>query len=162
MKKKSRALDFKKGDRVVYLNHSYGRVDLTEGIVTLVRKDMPCKRWDSKILNQAVVYVQFQNQWGHLWTKKFADEFGHFQQDPYPLWQLRHLVNGEMANLGARAKHASKLYAEYEAKVKAIEVDVEQEAREWKYREIDRRKKEIPHGGAYLNNVIARLGFKGG
>ena len=158
--KKSRALTFKKGDQVVYLEDSYGNVRVTPGVVTLVRQAMEIKRWDSSHVTLPVVYVRFTSQWANTYTNKFCDEYGSFQQNPYPLWKLRHLTNGEMPGLKKRAKQASKLHQVYGEKVKKIQIEVEQEARDWRYREEEKRKSVLPHNGQYLRRVIARLGFK--
>ena len=160
MSRKSKAFDFKKGDKVVFLDESYDKIQLTEGTVMMVKKAVDVKRWDGKIITMPVVYVHFTNRWGCAYSKKFSDEFGAFQQDPYPLWRLRHLQDGEMRSLEKRGSHASKLHQVYIDEANKIEVDVEQKAREWKYRELDKRKQALPHGGMYLRNVVARLGFK--
>ena len=160
MNKKDKALQFKKGDKVVFLDESYDRIRLDDGVVMMVKKAMDVKRWDGRIVTLPVVYVRFTNQWGYTYSKKFCAEYGMFQENPYPIWRLRLLKDGEMRTLEKRASHASKLHQGYIDEAKKIEVDVEQEAREWKYKELDRRKEALPHGGMYLRNVIARMGFK--
>ena len=160
MSRKSRVFKFKKGDKVVFLEESYGKIRLDEGVVLMVRQSMTFKKWNDHEVSIPVVYVQFTNRWGSTYSKKFAEEYGAFQENPYPLWRLRHLKDGEFRNLEKRANHASKLHQVYLDKAKQVEIDVEQEAREWKYREMDKRKAAIPHGGMYLRNVVARLGFK--
>ena len=157
--KKSEAFKYKKGDIVVFLDESYDRIRLQRGIVLMVKKAMPVKRWDGTVLNLPVVYVQFENRWGAPYSKKFCAEYGSFQENPYPLWRLRHLKE-EMRSLEKRGAHATKLHQAYIEKAKKIEVDVEQEARDWKYTQLDKRKAALPHGGMYLRNVVARLGFK--
>jgi len=160
LSRKSKTSDFKKGDKVVFLDESYDKIRLAEGVVLMVKKAVEVKRWDGKILTMPVVYVHFTNRWGSTYSKKFAEDYGPFQENPYPLWRLRHLQDGEMRSLEKRGSHASKLHQVYIDEAKKIEVDVEQEAREWKYRELDKRKQALPHGGMYLRNVVARLGFK--
>ena len=160
MRKKSRALGFKKGDQVVFFRDSYENISVTAGCVSLVRKDMPFKRWDGVMVTGTVVYVKCTSMHGQVFTHKFCDTYGPFQRNPEPVWRLRHLRLPEYRNLVKRAQHASKLHALYEEAARRIEIDVEQEAREWRYREQERRKKNIPHGRGYLNNVIARMGFK--
>ena len=160
MNKKSRAFDFKKGDKVVFLDESYDKIRLEEGVVLMVKKAMPVKRWNGQVLTLPVVYVQFTNRWGSTHSKKFCDEYGAFQENPHPLWRLRQVNDGGMRSLEKRASHASKLHQVYIEAAKKIEVDVEQEARDWKYKELDKRKQALAHGDTYLRNVIARLGFK--
>jgi len=154
------AFKYKKGDKVIFLNESYDRIQLEEGVVLMVKKAMPVKKWDGKVLTLPVVYVSFTNRWGGVHSKKFCAEYGPFQENPHPIWRIRHLTNGNMRGLEKRASHATKLHQAYLDEAKKIEADVDQEARDWKYKELDRRKKEIPHGGMYLRNVVARLGFR--
>jgi hypothetical protein len=160
MKKKDETLQYHKGDQVIFLTESYGRIQVDQGVVLMVKKAMPIKRWDGTVRTLPVVYVQFKSRWGDTYSKKFCAEYGQFQENPYPLWRLRLLKNGEMRNLEKRARHATKLHQVYLDKAKQIDVDVEQEAREWKYREADRRKEALPNGGMFIRNVVARMGFK--
>lgn len=157
---KSRVFDFKKGDKVVFLAESYGRIQLDQGVVLMVKKAMPIKKWSGQVLTFPGVYVRFKNQWGDTYSKKFCEEYGAFQENPYPIWRLRLLKNGEMRNLEKRAGHASKLHQVYIDRARQVETAVDQEARDWKYQEIDRRKAAISHGGKFLQNVVARMGFK--
>lgn len=160
MSRKSRALDFKKGDKVVFLDDNHERIVVEQGVVFLVRQNMPVKRWDDKVFHLTVVYVEYVSCYGHRFTRKFAEEFGKFQQDPYPLWRLRHINGDEFANLKKRSTRARKLYDAYREEIRRIDIQVESEAREWKNRRRDELEKAIPHGQKFLENVVARMGFK--
>ncbi len=158
--KKSRVFNFKKGEKVVFLNESYDQIQLAQGVVLMVKQAMDVKRWDGKHLTLPVVYVRFPDRWGGHYSKKFSEHYGMFQENPYPIWRLRKLTNGEMRSLVKRAAKATKLHQVYIEETKKIEVDVDQAARDWKYREFDKRKSALPHGGMYFRNAVARLGFK--
>jgi len=83
-----------------------------------------------------------------------------FQENPYPIWKLMPLKGTTIKRLQKRAERATKLYRQYEEIHKQVSLDSEKEARDWQYAEINRRMANVPHGGSFLKNVVARLGFK--
>lgn len=149
--RKLKPLPYKKGDPVVYISSLDYGIRLSQGEVTMVTtRD-----------GEQFVYVKTICDSGYTWKRTFSSKPGrYFQQDPYPLWQLRPLNGDNMANLEKRAKQASKLYEAHRAACKEIEYEVERQARDWQYKELDRRRKALPNGFPFLVRVASRMGFK--
>lgn len=146
--KKVRATDFKRGDKVIYTQGSYGNgLSITEAVVTVVAK--------------GVVHVKSVTEHGWEIKEKFGEIVGHFQENPRPLWRLRKITPGEnLKNLYKRAKKATALRHRYEELYRHIQTEVEEEARKWKYEEINRRTAKLPHGSGFYDRVLARMGFR--
>ena len=143
-------LPFKKGMPVVWLTSQYHDIRLQSGEVTVVTtRD-----------GATVVHVRAPDRWGGYWKRSFSPVAGMFQANPYPIWELQPLNGHNEKNLVKRAEKATKLYRQYEEIHKQTSLDVEKEARDWQYAEINRRMAKVPHGGKFLSNVVARMGFK--
>jgi hypothetical protein len=143
-------LPFKKGMAVVWLTRYHGQIRVTEGEVTVVTtKD-----------GAPVVHVRHPDNWGGYWKRSFSPVAGMFQENPYPIWQLIPLDGKSIKNLTKRAEHASKLFSEYQQKCEQIRRECEHEARRWQEEQYQERIKDLENGTQYLNNVVARLGFK--
>lgn len=147
---KKKPLPFKKGMRVVWLDYSYGRISLQEAVVSLatIRAGEP------------VVYARYQDRWGNYHGRAFSPVAGMFQENPYPIWKLIPLDGKDIKALEKRANRANTLFREYEQRYKEITSEVEEEARKWKYDEINRRAAALEHDPKFMGNVISRLGFK--
>ncbi|KKK91973.1 hypothetical protein LCGC14_2707570, partial [marine sediment metagenome] len=74
---------------------------------------------------------------------------GIFQENPFPIWQLRPLNGDNMRNLQKRAEKASKLRNEYEEAYQAMQREVHGEAQQWERQEIQKRMEAIHHGDAF-------------
>lgn len=145
-----KSLPFKKGMPVVWLSSQYNDIRLQFGEVSVVTTHN----------GQTVVHVRAPDNWGGYWKRSFSPVTGMFQENPYPIWQLQPLDGHNAKKLTRRAEKATKLFRAYEERYKEITVDVETEARNWKYEEITRRTADLPNGPTFLKNVVARLGFK--
>jgi hypothetical protein len=149
MGRKPKPLPFKKGMKVVWMSHGYG-IYLTEGEVTVVTtKD-----------GAPLVHARHVDQHGNVWRRSFSTIAGMFQENPYPIWQLRPLNGDNIKNLQRRAEKANRLRNEYENAYQAMQREVHNEAQQWERQEIEKRKKSIPHGDAFVTRVKARMGFK--
>ncbi len=147
---KSKPLPFKKGMEVIWLTDDYGRIRLQAGEVTVVTtRD-----------NETVVHVRAPDRWGGYWKRSFSPVAGMFQENPYPIWKLQPLNGHNVKNMTKRAEHATKLFEINRKAYTDIQRQVEYEANTWKYAEIERRAALLPNGQSFLQNVIARLGFK--
>ena len=147
---RTKPLPFKIGIPVVWLQDYYGRIIVQEAVVSKVNtKD-----------GETVVYARYQDRWGNYHSRSFSPIAGMFQEKPWPIWKLIPLNGQNIKALNKRAERANKLFQEYEQRYKEITVDVEQEARQWQRDEIDRRTHELANGPKFLQNVIARMGFK--
>lgn len=142
---------FHKGQKVLWLSHGYSYgIHLTEGEVTLItNKD-----------GAPVVYARHIDRNGNEWKRKFSPIAGMFQENPYPIWQLRPLDGDDVSALHKRAEHATKLRNNHEAAYQDMQRQVHNEAMQWEREEVEKRIKLIPHGQQYINRVIARMGFK--
>ena len=147
---KKKALPYKKGMQVAYLTEAFHGVRLQEGEVTVVTTRN----------GATVVHVRTPDSWGGHYKRSFSPVAGTWQENPYPIWKLMPLNGQKIKQLKKRAERATKLYHEYEETHRRISLDVEKEARDWQYAEIRRRMESVPHGGKFLSNVVARLGFK--
>lgn len=147
MARKQKPLPYKRGDRVVYLRLDQYGIFVTQGEVTATRSD-------------EIVYVKTISPYGVAFKHSFGRTPGNFQENPSPLWRLRHLNNDNIKTLEKRAKQANKLFQAHKDTAALMERQVDREAWEWKYNEIDRRRSEIPNGWDYLNRVASRMGFK--
>lgn len=142
-----KATDFKRGDKVVYCQNHGDGISLTEATVTVVAK--------------GVVHTKHITQHGWECKEKFGERPGNFQENPRPLWRLRKIAPSDnLKNLQKRAKKATQISQRYRQQYQEIQTQVENEAREWKYREIELRAAKLAHGGSYLDRVLARMGFK--
>jgi len=143
-----KATDFKRGDRVIYGRHTYDYgISITEAVVTVVAK--------------GVVHTKHVAERGWEFKEKFGEKVGNFQENPRPLWQIRKVMVGDnLKNLRKRVKKATGLHSRYRQQYQEIQNQVDSEAREWKYREIERRASKLAHGNGYLDRVLARMGFK--
>ena len=150
MGRKPKPLPFKKGMKVICLTNCYDKISIQEAIVSMVTtKD-----------GQPIVYTRTPDHWGGYFKHSFSTVAGTFQTDPNPIWKLMPQNGKNMKNLEKRAKRANKLYQQYQDRHRAISVDVERDARQWQNDELDRRTKDLPNGGPFLRNVVARMGFK--
>lgn len=150
MSRKAKPLPFKKGMKVVLLTRNYGSISLQEGVVSMVTtRD-----------GETVVHTRTPDRWGGYYKHSFSPVAGMFQENPYPIWKLQPLDGKTIKNLEKRAKQANKLHQQHEDRYREISIQVESDAREWKYKELERRTKDLPNGGPFLQNVIARMGFK--
>ena len=149
MGRNPKPLPFKKGMKIVWLTHGYG-IHLTEGEVTVVttRNGAP------------LIHTRHIDRFGNVWKRSFSPIAGIFQENPFPIWQLRPLNGDNMRNLQKRAEKASKLRNEYEEAYQAMQREVHGEAQQWERQEIQKRMEAIPHGEAFITRVKARLGFK--
>jgi len=148
--RKPKPLPYKKGMKVVWLNHHGDRISLTEAEVTVVTtRD-----------GEPVIYCRHIDRHGNEWKRKFSTACGHFQQDPYPVWQLLPLNGQSMKALQKRAEKCTKRYQAYRDAYAVMQREVDSEARAWERGEVSRRGDLIPDGPGFLANVIARMGFK--
>lgn len=154
---KHNALDFKKGDRVFYITMNQG-CSLCEGEVTAVVRQAQCKT-PSGLVIQPVVHVKYISPFGATWKRMFAKHFGLFQQDPYPMWQLRKADGLDFKQLRRTIQRIDKNYRKHRSDVECMERQLEHDAYEWKILERERRMKLIPHDWHYLNNALRRAGF---
>ena len=155
--KKSKATDFKKGDKVVYISMANG-VSLYEGEVTMVMKQANTHT-PSGLVIQPVVHVKYEGPFGNTWKRTFAEKFGRFQEDPYPLWQLRKVDGLDLKRLKRTLTKIDKNYHTHKGEMEKMERQLEHDAYVWKCEERDRRKALIPHDWDYLHNAIRRAGF---
>jgi len=151
------ALDFKKGDKVVYISVSEG-CSLSEGVVTVVMRQAECKT-PSGLVIQPVVHVKYVSSFGATWKRTYAKHFGIFQENPYPLWQLRKLDGLDLKLLQRTIRRIDKKYRNYKAAVKLMEQQLERDTYEWKAAQREKRMKLIPHDYHYLHNALRRAGF---
>ena len=150
MGRKPKPLPFKKDMRVTYLSNVYGRIAIQEAVVSMVTtKD-----------GEPVVYTRSPDSWGGYYKRSFSPVAGMFQENPYPIWQLRPLNGDNMKNLKKRAEKATNLHGQYKSKYEDIQRQVHYEAQTWEHQEIERRAKLLEHGQSFINRVIARMGFK--
>ena len=150
MSRKPKPLPFKKGMRVICLTNAYNRISINEAVVSMVTtKD----GWP-------IVYTREPDRWGGYYKRAYSPIAGMFQENPYPIWKLQPLNGKNTKNLEKRIRRANKLHQQQQDRYREIAVDVEREARQWQNDELNRRTKELPHGGPFLQNVIARMGFK--
>ncbi len=149
MGRKPKPLPFKKGMKNVWLSHGYG-IHLTEGEVTVVttRTGAP------------LIHARHIDRHGNTWKRSFSPVAGMFQENPFPIWQVRPLNGDNMRKLQKRAEKASKLRNDYETAYQDMQRQVHGEAQQWERQEIGERMKAIPHGDGYITRVKARLGFK--
>jgi len=144
--KKVRASDFKKGDRVVYLDAGYF-LRVVEATVTQVRL--------------GVVHVIHVTERDYTFKRSFSEIPGKYRENPYPLWQLLHIESdAKLKNLQKRATKCARNFSAHQTARAQIESDVDAEARKWKWEEIDRRVALLPHGRSYVERVCSRMGFK--
>lgn len=137
---------FKKGDKVIYLNNGY-HPTIIEAEVSATRGEVVCTR--------------HPDRWGGFYRRAFSPEAGNFQQDPYPIWQLMLYPGPKVVkNIEKRLRKAAKNYDKFRQAYEQIERDVQDEARQWAREESSRRQSQLKHGGAYIDNVIRRAGFK--
>lgn len=149
MSRKPKPLPFKKGMKIIWLSHGYG-IHLTEGEVTVVTtKD-----------GAPLIHARHIDSHGNVWKRSFSPVAGIFQENPYPIWQLRPLNGDDIGKLQKRAEKANKLRNAHEAAYQEIQRQVHNEAQAWERQEIEKRRKVIPHGDGYTRRVIARMGFK--
>ena len=143
-------LPFKKGMSVVWLTRYHGQIRVTEGVVTMVttREGHP------------VVHAKHVGREGYEFKRSFSPVAGMFQENPYPIWQLIPIGGKSIKNLSKRAEHASKLFSEYQQKCEEIRRQCEYEARRWQEEQYRERIKDLENGSRYIDNVVARLGFK--
>ena len=142
-------LPFKKGMKIIWLSHSNG-INLTEGEVTVVTsKD-----------GAPLIHVRHIDRWGNVWKRSFSPVAGMFQENPFPIWQLRPLNGDDIKKLQKRAEKANRLRNTYENAYQAMQREVHGEAQQWERQEIEKRRKAIPHGDDYITRVKARMGFK--
>jgi len=149
LSRKPKPLPFKKGMKVVWINHNHG-VSVTEGEVSLVTTRDGAQ----------IVHVRHIDQFGNIWKRSFSTVAGMFQEYPFPIWQLRPMNGDNIENLKKRAEKATALYNKYQQEYQQIQRDVHSEAINWEYAEIAKRVKELPHNNAYIDRVKARMGFK--
>jgi len=150
MSRKPKPLPFKKDMRVAYLSNVYGRIAIQEAVVSMVTtKD-----------GEPVVYTRSPDTWGGYYKRSFSPVAGMFQENPYPIWQLRPLNGDNMRKLQKRAEKASNLRSVYETAFQDMQRQVHGEAMEWERGEIEKRRAAIPNGDGFIARVIARMGFK--
>lgn len=150
MSRTPKPLPFKKGMKVIWMSaRNYG-IYLTEGEVTVVttRNGAP------------LIHTRHIDRHGNVWKRSFSPIAGMFQENPFPIYQLRPLNGDNMRNLQKRAEKASKLRNEYEEAYQSMQREVHGEAQQWERQEIGKRMEAIPHGDAFITRVKARLGFK--
>ena len=147
MARKQKPLPYKRGDEVIYISLSYG-VRLTKGVVTAVRND------------KGIVYVQSVGPHGNTWKDSFGRECGRFQQNPHPIWMLRHLNGENFAALQKGAEHAQKLYHKYNQDREEMLRQLDNDTADWKRCEYGKRMAKLTDSFAYTNRVAARMGFK--
>lgn len=149
--------EFKRGDKVVYLDLSSIGIKVTVAEVTATRKEPMV---NGKF--EHLVYVKSVTDNNYTWKRTFSDiasnRYGYGEK--HPLWMLRHLTDGEFPQIKTAAERYSKLYGAYSEKCNEIDRQVEDEARKWKYAELDRRKAEVPHSWGWAMKQLSRLGFK--
>lgn len=152
MSRKPKPLPFKKGMEVVWISYGSGYgISLTEGEVTVVttRNGAP------------VIHVRHEDKrWGTMWKRSFSTVTGHFQENPFPIWQLRPLNGDNIKKLQKRAEKANQLRKIYESAYQDLQREVHGKAMEWEREEIEKRRKLIPHGDDYITRVKSRMGFK--
>ncbi len=150
MSRKAKPLPFKKGMKVIWMSpRNYG-IHLTEGEVTVVttKEGAP------------LIHVRHIDKWGNVWKRSFSTIAGMFQENPFPIYQLRPVNGDNMKKLQKRAEKASNLRNAHKEAYEAMQLEVHGEAQRWESEEVGRRKEAIPHGDDYINRVKARLGFK--
>jgi len=150
MSRKPKPLPFKKGMKVIWMStRNYG-IYLTEGEVTVVttRNGAP------------LIHTRHIDRHGNVWKRSFSPIAGMFQENPFPIWQLRPLNGDNIKNLQKRAEKASRLRNDYETAYQNLQREVHGEAQQWEREEIEKRRTSIPHGDAYIARVRARMGFK--
>lgn len=145
--RKPKPLPYKRGDEVIYIQTDYG-LRITRGTVTAVRND------------KGIIYVQSTGYHGTIWKTAFGRECGHFQRDPRPIWQLQPLNGQNVKLLERKAEKCNKRHRAYEEAYAIMQRDVEDESRAWQREEVFRRGNLIPDGPKFVENVIARMGFK--
>lgn len=148
--RKPKPLPFKKGMKVIWLNRHDGRISLTEGEVTVVTTKN----------GEPIIHCRHIDRFGNEWKCKFSPACGHFQQDPHPIWQLQPLNGRSVKALRKRAEKCTKRNRVYQEAYDAMRRDVEEESRTWQRDEVSRRGDLISDGPKFVENVIARMGFK--
>lgn len=149
MSRKAKPLPFKKGMKIVWMSHGYG-IHLTEGEVTVVttRNGAP------------LIHARHIDLHGNVWKRSFSPVAGMFQENPYPIWQLRPLNGDDIKKLEKRAEKANKLRKAHQAAYEDMQRQAHREAQTWEYQEVEKRGKLIPNGDGFTRRVIARMGFK--
>ena len=149
MSRRPKPLPFKKGMKIIWLSHNSG-IHLTEGEVTVVTtKD-----------GVPLIHCRHIDSWGNVWKRSFSPVAGMFQENPFPIWQLRPLNEDNAKKLQKRAEKATKLYMDYRNAYQELQREVHNEAMDWERGEFEKRRVTLSHGEGYLNRVKARLGFK--
>lgn len=158
---KAKQPTYKRGDKVVYLRMTDYGLQVTQAEVTATREQLCVNPQLCGQKYEHLVYVKHESANGSIWKYTFSDAGGsrYGYGEKYPLWMLRHMNDSELPNLEKRAKEATEAYQKYKDRCTNIDRQVEEEARKWKWAELEKRKKDVPNGWDYLNRVVARMGF---
>ena len=141
--------EFKRGDRVVYIQVTDYGVQVAEATVTATKGD--------------TVYARCKSENGSEWKKSFSPAgrlWGSYGESQ-ALWTVRMLQPGDsVKRLERFAEKATAKYREYKDAIAQMEREVENLAWQWKRNELDKRRAEIKGGYQDMLKSARKMGFK--
>ena len=153
-------IEYKRGQKVVFVRFDSSGISLTDGVVSQVRTD---PQWGYTVhVKHTVCFRPGQeNVWNYAFVENLHRETYTGYTQRYPLWMLRSLGEDEnIKKLIKRAEKATNLNKQYRNRYDEISRQVDYESHEWKRQQIEQRTKGLTHNWDFLQNVVSRLGFK--